>query len=170
MNKRGIELAYLLRHDKTYKFDDHGYRNINDLIENHGYTFEEIEYIVDNNNKKRFEFNNDKTKIRARQGHSVNVNVDLTKSYPPNFLYHGTCIDFLDSINKNGITSQKRLHVHLSNDINTALDVGKRHGIPAILKIDCKSMVNDGIDFFLSNNNIWLTKYIDPKYILDIII
>lgn len=166
MKNKGIELAYLLRHDKEYQFDEHGYRDINDLINNHGYTFEEIQYIVDTNNKKRFEFNEDKTKIRARQGHSVNVNVDLTEKLPPDILYHGTALKYVDNIKNVGITSKSRLYVHLSDNIETALNVGKRHGQPIVLKIDCKSMARDGIKFYLSNNNVWLTKYIDPKYIL----
>jgi putative RNA 2'-phosphotransferase len=164
---RGIELAYLLRHDKNYQFDEHGYRDVDDLIKNHGYTFEEIQHIVDTNNKKRFEFNEDKTKIRARQGHSVNVDVELTKATLPDILYHGTALKFIPNIKQIGITSQQRLYVHLSNNINTALSVAKRHGSPVVLKINCKAMVKDGIDFYLSNNGVWLTKVVDPQYILN---
>ena len=167
MKNKGIELAYLLRHDKEYKFDEHGYRDVNDLINNHGYTFEEIQHIVDTNNKKRFEFNEDKTKIRARQGHNVNVNVDLTEKLPPDILYHGTSFKYIKSIKGIGITSQSRLYVHLSDNIETAFNVGKRHGDPIVLTINCASMVKDGIKFYLSNNNVWLTKYIHPKYILN---
>lgn len=164
----GVKLAYLLRHDKDYQFDEHGYRDINDLINNHGYTFEEIQFIVNTNNKKRFEFNEDKTKIRARQGHSINVNVDLVEKIPPDILYHGTASKFIDGIKKSGINSKNRLHVHLSDNKNTAINVGKRHGEPIVLEIDCKSMVIDGVKFYLSNNNVWLVKYVDPKYIINL--
>lgn len=168
MKNRGIELAYLLRHDKDYHFDEHGYRDINDLIKNHGYSFDEIQFIADTNNKKRFEFNADKTKVRARQGHSINVNVDLEEKLPPDILYHGTAIQFINNIKKEGIKSQSRLYVHLSNDNETAINVGKRHGDPIVLEIDCKRMTKDGIKFFLSKNNVWLTKYIDKQYIINL--
>lgn len=171
MNKRlenkGKELAYLLRHDKSYQFDEHGYRTVSDLIENHSYTMEEIEFIVENNNKKRFEFNDDKTLIRARQGHSVEVNVDLNECVPPDVLYHGTATRFIDDINKEGLKKQSRMHVHLSADEDTAIDVGKRHGKPIIIKIDAKQMSNDGCKFYLSNNGVWLTEYVDTKYFID---
>ena len=101
--QKGKRLSYLLRHDQSYTFDAHGYREVSDLIQNHGYTMEELLEIVATNNKKRYEFNEDKTKIRARQGHSVNVNVDLRECVPPDILYHGTATRFLESILKTGI-------------------------------------------------------------------
>lgn len=163
---KGKLLAYLLRHDKSYNFDKHGWRDVSDLINNHHYTFDEINEIVDTNNKHRFEFNNDKTKIRARQGHSINVDVELKEQIPPKFLYHGTAKKFLNSINKFGINKGNRLYVHLSKDYNTAIDVGKRHGDPVVITINAEQMNKDSYKFYLSNNGIWLTEYINTKYFI----
>lgn len=165
--KKGKHLSFLLRHDKDYNFDNHGYREISDLIKNHGYTKEDIDIIVNTNDKNRYEYNSDKTKIRARQGHSIPINVDLKTEIPPNELYHGTTTLFLDSIYKDGIKKMSRNFVHLSNDVNTAKKVGARHGNPVILKIDSHQMSDDGIIFYHSNNDIWLTEYISPKYIIE---
>ena len=87
---RGKRLSFLLRHDKNYPFDEHGWREISDLITNHGYTMDELKEIVETNNKQRFEFSEDMTRIRARQGHSVQVDVELEEKLPPDVLYHGT--------------------------------------------------------------------------------
>ncbi len=161
------KLAFLLRHDKEYAFDEHGYREVDDLIKNYGFTMDLIETIVRENNKKRFEFNEDKTKIRARQGHSVEVDVDLQEAAPPDVLYHGTAKKFLDSIRQHGLLKGTRLHVHLSKDITTAIVVGRRHGEPAVLTIDAKSMAADGFRFLLSNNDVWLVDSVPSKYITE---
>ena len=163
--EKGKELAFLLRHDKEYKFDEHGWREVDDLLRNHGYTPEILDEIVETNNKKRFEYSEDRKYIRARQGHSVEVNVELKEMTPPDTLYHGTATHFLDSIMKSGINSGTRLHVHLSADADTAINVGKRHGKPIVLVIDAKTMHNDGNKFYLSNNGVLLTKFVDTKYI-----
>jgi putative RNA 2'-phosphotransferase len=163
--ERGKELAYLLRHDKSYKFDEHGWRTVDDLIRNHGYTIEELDEIVETNNKKRYEYSEDKKLIRARQGHSINVDVELVEKIPPKTLYHGTAERFVPSIMCNGIVKGTRLHVHLSETPDVAKTVGQRHGKPAVLEIDTESMSNDGCKFWLSNNGVWLTEYVDTKYI-----
>lgn len=163
--KKGKHLSFLLRHDTEYQFDKHGYREVKDLTKNHGYTKAELIEIVETNDKQRYEFNNDKTKIRARQGHSINVDVELKETTPPDVLYHGTATRFLDSIMKTGINKMSRNYVQLSSDIDTATTVGSRHGTPIILKVDSKKMGDDGIKFYLSNNNVWLTEYVDTKYI-----
>ena len=163
--ERGKKLSFLLRHDRSYEFDEHGWREINDLISNHGYTMEELEKIVLENNKQRFEFSEDKSKIRARQGHSILVDVELKELTPPDILYHGTAESYLDSIKEKGIVRGNRLYVHLSNTKETACNVGKRHGFPIILSIDAKRMSEDGHKFFLSRNGVWLTDYVDVKYI-----
>lgn len=163
---KGKKLSYLLRHDTKYSFDKNGWRNVSDLIKNHNFSMQELEKIVETNDKKRYEFSIDKKKIRARQGHSVNVDVELQEKTPPDILYHGTATKFLDSIFENGINSGNRLYVHLSNDEETAVKVGSRHGIPHVLKIDANRMFNDGNKFYLSNNNVWLTKFVDKKYII----
>ena len=163
--RRGKRLAFLLRHDKNYQFDEHGWREVSDLITNHGYTMDELKEIVATNNKQRFEFSEDMTRIRARQGHSVHVDVELEEKMPPNTLYHGTAKTVLDSIMEKGIIKGNRLYVHLSSTKETATNVGKRHGEPVVLVIDAKKMVEDGYRFFLSRNGVWLTDYVDSTYI-----
>lgn len=101
--RKGKHLAFLLRHDTKYQFDEHGWREVSDLIKNQGYTMQELEEIVETNNKKRYKFSDDKKKIRARQGHSIPVDVELKETTPPDVLYHGTATRFLDSILKQGI-------------------------------------------------------------------
>ena len=163
---KGKRLSYLLRHDQSYTFDAHGYREVSDLIQNHGYTMEELLEIVAMNNKKRYEFNEDKTRIRARQGHSVDVNVDQRECVPPDILFHGTTTRFLDSILKTGINKGTRLHVHLSPDEETAVRVGERHGSPVVLRINARQMHDDGHKFYLSNNGVWLTDFVAPNYLI----
>ena len=148
--QKGKRLSYLLRHDQSYTFDAHGYRAVSNLIQNHGYTMEELLEIVATNN----------------QGHSVNVNVDLRECVPPEILYHGTATRFLDSILKNGINKGTRLHVHLSPDEETAVRVGERHGSPIVLRINARQMHDDGHKFYLSNNGVWLTDFVAPNYLI----
>lgn len=163
---KSIELAFLLRHDKNYAFDEHGWREVKDLINNHGYTIDMLEDIVENNEKKRYEFSEDKRFIRARQGHSVQVDVELDERIPPKFLFHGTSEDVVDHIYKEGIKKQGRLYVHLSDNPKTAKNVGARHGKWHVLVVESGKMSADGIKFYLSRNNVWLVDYVDPKYIL----
>lgn len=164
ISNKSRKLTYLLRHDKEYAFDEHGYREVDDLIKHHGFTMTMLETIVREDSKKRFEFNENKTKVRARQGHSVDVDVELKEATPPDILYHGTAMKHLDSIRRNGLQKGARLHVHLSKDIPTAIAVGQRHGEPVVLTIDTKSMVEDGYKFYLSNNGVWLVDYVPITY------
>ena len=166
----GKNLSFLLRHDKealeSGLIDKNGWRSVSELVKNHGYTKDLIVEIVKTNNKQRYEFNADGSKIRARQGHSIDVDVNLSETVPPSVLYHGTHTKALESIYEHGIIKGERLYVHLSKDEETALKVGSRHGTPFVLKIDAKKMREDGIKFYLSNNGVWLTDYVDPKYII----
>lgn len=175
MNNKGSldgkskRLAYLLRHDanalESAKIDEHGWRSVEELL-NLGFTKTILEEIVLTNNKKRYEFNDNKTKIRARQGHSIQVDVELERKSPPTCLYHGTTETVKALILKDGIKSMSRLYVHLSEDIGTAMKVGRRHGENvAVLQIDAGKMEADGFVFHLSKNNVWLTEYVEPKYI-----
>ena len=167
-NQRAKErkLAYLLRHDTSYDFGNHGWREVSDLVENHGFSPDELISIVANSNKQRFEFSDDKRYIRARQGHSVDVDVELAEAEPPEFLYHGTVAENLKSIMELGLSKMKRQHVHLFADETTALKVGERHkGSAVVLKIAAQKMQNDGFRFFLSRNNVWLTEAVPTKYI-----
>lgn len=162
---KGKLLAFLLRHDKMYDFDQHGWRKVSDLTENHGFTVSELEEIVEKDNKNRYEFSDDKSSIRARQGHSISVDVDLEEKTPPDVLYHGTASRFISSIMDRGIMKMTRLYVHLSAMFDTAINVGMRHGSPAIITIDSKKMASDGCKFYLSTNGVWLTDFVDVKYI-----
>ena len=112
------------------------------------------------------EFNENKTKIRARQGHSIKVDVELKEVVPPDILYHGTATRFLYSITKTGINSGTRQYVHLSDNKETAIEVGKRHGIPSVLEIDAKQMHEDGIKAYAANNGVGSTEFVDKKYII----
>lgn len=167
--KQGKKLSYLLRHDKLYAFDEHGWRKVSDLVVNYGFTLEELREIVATNNKQRYEFSEDMTRIRARQGHSIEVDVELAEATPPVMLYHGTAKAFVKSIMSQGIQKGTRLYVHLSITIDMATKIGERHGEPAVLVIDAKRMHEDGIKFFLSRNGVWLTEFVDAKYILKVI-
>ena len=163
--KREKKLAYLLRHDKEYSFDENGWRDVTDLVANYHYTVEELYAIVETSNKKRFEFSADHTKIRACQGHSVQVDVLLDEAYPPDVLFHGTAVHSVDSICRDGLKSMSRLYVHFSATREEAVKVGMRHGIPVILSIDARQMTADGYKFYLSANGVWLTRFVDKKYI-----
>ena len=136
------KLAYLLRHDKSYDFGNHGWREVSDLVENHGFSPDELISIVANSNKQRFEFSDDKRYIRARQGHSVDVDVELAEAEPPEFLYHGTVEENLKSIMELGLSKMKRQHVHLFADETTALQVGERHKGSAVGGVKNRSTEN----------------------------
>lgn len=167
--KMGKHLAWLLRHDKqSFQdgiIDKNGWRPTSELVKEHGYTKELLDEIVDTNDKQRYEYNNDKSRIRARQGHSIPVDVGLTEAEPPKTLYHGTYTRVLESIYKHGILKGGRMYVHLSKDRETALKVGSRHGTPYILEIDAEQMYKDGVKFYVSNNGVWMTERVDSKYI-----
>lgn len=158
-------LAYLLRHDKDYAFDVHGWREILDLVEHHGFSREELTTLVKNSNKQRFEFSEDGQNIRARQGHSIAVDVELAEATPPEYLYHGTVATNLPSIMEKGLVTMSRQHVHLSIDESTALKVGsRRKGDVVVLKVAAHRMWEAGHQFWLSRNNVWLTETVPPKY------
>lgn len=167
--RKGKHLAFLLRHDKEAfedgKIDKHGWRQVSELAKL-GYERSLLNEIVTTNNKQRYEYSLDGRKIRARQGHSIPVDVELKEATPPDILYHGTATKFLESIYKNGILPGTRLYVHLSSDEETAIIVGSRHGKPFVIKIDWQKMLADGCKFHLSNNGVWLTERVLPEYFL----
>lgn len=177
MNKLSVFISLILRHKPEtigITIDEYGWANVKELIDginNSGRTInmDILEEIVRTDEKNRYSFNKDKTKIRANQGHSIPVNVELKEKTPPDILYHGTATRFLENIKQQGIKSMSRLYVHLSKDQETAFKVGDRHGKSVVLIIDAKRIHNDGIKFYLSENNVWLTKYIDSKYIKEFI-
>lgn len=167
--KQGKKLSYLLRHDKSYNFDEHGWREVNNLLANHGFTLEELLEIVATDNKQRYEFSEDMKFIRARQGHSINVDVELAEEVPPVVLYHGTPKENLPSILDKGICKMSRNHVHLSDTIETASKVGARREKDFIvLSVKAKQMHEEGFVFYLSRNQVWLTEHVPAKYLATI--
>lgn len=103
--------------------------------------------------------------IRARQGHSIQVDVELEECTPPPFLFHGTAEHFVNNILEEGLRSKNRLHVHLSSTIETVINVGKRHGTPVVFKVDTQKMFKNGAKFYLSRNGVWLTDYVATEYL-----
>lgn len=162
------QLSYVLRHAPEtigILLDDQGWTDVDMLLEKLAISIEDLQYVVVNNAKQRFSFSSDGNRIRANQGHSVAINLGLVKKVPPAELYHGTSIKTESMIRTSGIKKMQRHHVHLSSDQETAKQVGGRHGKPIILSIDAALMSTDGIQFFLSDNGVWLTDFVDPKYI-----
>ncbi|SFD12463.1 RNA 2'-phosphotransferase [Ruminococcus albus] len=172
----GRFISLVLRHDPSaagLELDSDGWADVGELIRGVCNTgrkldMETLERIVRENNKKRYSFNEDKTKIRANQGHSIDVHIDMKIAPPPDVLYHGTSVAFLDSIKEKGILKMSRQFVHLSKDIDTAVKVGKRHGKPVILVIDTAKMSADGFAFRISENGVWQSEDIPWKYVTDI--
>ncbi len=126
---------------------------------------DQLDEIVATNNKKRFAFNDSGSKIRASQGHSLNVDLEYSPITPPDYLYHGTASKNVQGIRTNGLMSKTRLHVHLTDDRTTAVQVGGRHGKPVVLTIRSTAMVNAGFEFYKSENGVWLTKHVPPSFI-----
>lgn len=166
-------ISLILRHKPDVigiTLDEHGWANVNDLIlgvekNNPGFNMEVLEEIVKTDSKQRYSFNEDKTLIRANQGHSIPVDVELEEKEPPEFLYHGTGEKNVTSINQQGLIPKSRLYVHLSKDIETAKNVGKRHGKEVVYLVNSKQMYEDGYKFYLSVNGVWLTKQVPVKYL-----
>lgn len=179
MNKSKTELkntskflSYVLRHcpeDINLALDPDGWACISELMSKAQpkiqLTQSIIEEVVSTSDKQRFKISDDGLKIRANQGHSIKVDLNLIPQEPPVILYHGTATRFLDSILDEGLKPGKRHHVHLSTDIATANSVGQRYGKPVILKIDSESMSKQGYEFYLSDNNVWLTSNVPPQFL-----
>ncbi len=161
-------LSLILRH-KPEKFnielDKFGWAKVSDIKRVLKVNQEQLEEIVETNDKKRFHFDEHKIRIRASQGHSVDVDVQLKEVVPPDTLYHGTVQKFLGQILKDGLTKQFRQHVHLSDNLETAIKVGERRGSPIILEINSKQMNQDGIIFLKSKNGVYLTNNVLLKYL-----
>jgi putative RNA 2'-phosphotransferase len=166
-------LSYVLRHKPDaigLTLEDGGWVAVDSLLQaldaaGKPVTRELLEDVVRTNDKQRFAFSADGTKIRASQGHSIAVDLGLKAVTPPDTLYHGTARRFVDSIMSTGLQPQQRHHVHLSPDEQTALRVGQRHGKPIIFRVDSGTMHADGHTFFLSANGVWLTAHVPPSYL-----
>lgn len=176
MNLQSISryISLILRHKPeviNITLNEHGWANVEELIQgiaknNPGFNKEILEEIVRTDNKQRYSFNDNKTLIRANQGHSIPVDVELEEKEPPCILYHGTGEKYVTSIDQNGLIPKSRLYVHLSKDVETAKAVGKRHGKEVVYSINSGQMYKDGYKFYLSKNEIWLTKKVPKKYLM----
>ena len=172
-------LSYILRHNPQefgLTLDKEGFVDVDKLLESIrkkgpkrlkgiDLTKELLDQVVAKNVKQRFAYNTDGTKIRANQGHSVEVDIKYPVVEPPEFLYHGSATQNVDAIMKGGIQSMTRLHVHMGDNVEKARSVGARHGTPVVFKIHANSMHHDGIEFYLTANKVWLTNFVPSKYI-----
>ena len=165
-------IAMVLRHkpeELGLTLDEHGWCAVDALIgklnDIQPFTMDMLEQIVAEDNKQRYSFNDDRTLIRANQGHSIPVDVELPEATPPAILYHGTADRFVDSIRDAGLLPRSRLYVHLSADLATAQIVGARHGKPVVFTVDTARMLADGHRFYLSVNGVWLTRAVPPQYL-----
>jgi len=167
-------LSLVLRHQPELvgiSLDEQGWTDVKTLLEKmrqseSTFTFDALKHIVDTSPKKRFAFNSTLDKIRANQGHSVEVELGYAAASPPELLYHGTALRNLESIMAKGLEKRDRHHVHLSGDTETALKVGQRHGKPVILQVHAARMASNGFTFFLSDNGVWLTDHVPAEYIV----
>lgn len=125
----------------------------------------ELRQVVQNNDKRRFSFDSTGRRIRANQGHSIEVDLGLESVQPPEILYHGTAQRSLSAIMETGLDRRGRHHVHLSADRATADRVGRRHGQPVILEVAAGEMAADGFDFFVTENGVWLVLQVPVKYL-----
>lgn len=171
-NSLGKFISYILRHHPEtvgIEVDEHGWADTEDLIngiaKTRNFNMQMLEEIVRTDSKQRYSFNEDKTLIRANQGHSIPVDVELEQKNPPEILWHGTAEKYVESINQIGLIRKSRLYVHLSKDYETAKTVGSRHGKPSVYQVNAKKMAADGYPFYLSVNGVWLTKEVSVRYL-----
>ena len=174
MNLTGTSkyLSLILRHKPEaagINLDEHGWADVDELItgirKSRPFDMEMLEEIVRTDEKGRYSFNEDKTLIRANQGHSIPVDVELPVVTPPEILYHGTGSKYVDSILTQGLLPRTRLYVHLSGDAETARKVGSRHGSPVIFEVLSGDMARSGVTFYRSVNGVWLVKAVPPQYL-----
>jgi putative RNA 2'-phosphotransferase len=166
-------LSLVLRHQPGrigLALDASGWADVEELLagcRRHGLSLEraELEEVVATSEKKRFALSDDGQRIRASQGHSVDVALGYSPVTPPDRLFHGTATRFLDPIRREGLQKQRRHHVHLSPDRETAHKVGQRHGSPAILVVLASAMHGRGHTFFVSENGVWLTEHVPAEFI-----
>ena len=178
MNKTNLSkyIALILRHKPEtigITLDENGWASVSELLSGinasgNKIDMQTLEEIVAEDEKQRYSFNADKTKIRANQGHSINVDVELKKAEPPEILFHGTGEKFVPSIKSEGLKPKSRLYVHLSKDRETAVKVGSRHGKPVVFEVNSSEMSRNGYEFFLSENGVWLTKIVPAEYLREI--
>jgi putative RNA 2'-phosphotransferase len=173
LKKVSKSLSYVLRHRPDsigIELQPGGWVAVDELLAGFERTgnplpIDILNRVVAESDKQRFEFNEDQSQIRARQGHSAEVDLQYQPTPPPPVLYHGTATKNLDSILKNGLVKGRRHDVHLSTNRETMIRVGMRHGTPVLLRIDAASMHADGFEFFVTGNQVWLTNHVPAKYL-----
>jgi putative RNA 2'-phosphotransferase len=174
LNKISKYFSYLLRHDPEsigLSLDENGWADIDELVQktvDFDLNRNLIDIVVETNDKKRFSISDDGVHIRANQGHSIGVDLDLKSIQPPQLLVHGTAEKFIELIRNQGLNKMQRHHVHLSESPAVAKNVGSRYGKPILLSISAKEMFDDGFKFFKSVNNVWLVDNVPQKYINEI--
>jgi putative RNA 2'-phosphotransferase len=167
-------LSLVLRHEPErvgLQLDEAGWVAVDALLEavnRHGVSLarKQLDHIVASSEKQRFAFSDDGLRIRANQGHSVEVELGYAPATPPDLLYHGTPEKFVAAIRREGLLKMERHHVHLSVDKATTLQVGARRGRPVLLTIRAGDMHRAGHVFYRSANNVWLVDDVPPKFIL----
>ncbi|MDR6224628.1 RNA 2'-phosphotransferase [Desmospora profundinema] len=167
-------LSLVLRHRPErigIRLDEGGWVAVEELLQTcrqHGVPLDRatLEHLVETNDKRRFSFSEDGSRIRANQGHSIPVDLGLEPLKPPKWLYHGTGRKFLSSIEKQGLVKRSRHHVHLSGDPKTAFRVGQRHGKAVVFRVRAGEMDHDGYRFYRSANGVWLTDSVPVEYLV----
>ena len=172
LNKTSRFISLILRHRPDtigISLDEHGWASVEELLAGISKTqyidMAMLEKIVETDSKQIYSFNEEKTLIRANQGHSIDVDVELPKKQPPVILYPGTGEKYVASIDEQGLIPKSRLYVHLSGDEATATIVGSRHGRPVVYEVLASQMYHDGYEFFQSVNGVWLTKSVPVQYL-----
>ncbi|QFT45427.1 RNA 2'-phosphotransferase [Roseivivax sp. THAF40] len=173
MSRESRFLSLVLRHKPEeigLKLDGAGWVEVDNLLRalkrsGRGLSRDALEKVVAENDKRRFTISEDGRRIRAAQGHSVEVDLELPPSPPPASLYHGTARGNLDEIFRIGILPRRRRQVHLSCDAETALSVGQRHGKAVVLQIAAAAMASEGYTFHCADNGVWLTDEVPPTFI-----
>jgi len=167
-------LSLILRHKPqriALTLDANGWADVDELIAKANadgvkITHALLQEVVAKNDKQRFKLSEDGRRIRASQGHSLQIDLELQPAQPPERLYHGTAERFLDSIRAQGLLPGNRQHVHLSMDVETAAKVGRRHGYPVVLEVKAGELYVAGQNFYLSDNQVWLTARVPPKFLI----
>ena len=175
LTKTSRFLSLILRHKPEVigiTLDEHGWADIDELIDGinshdnkYNINREILERIVETDEKQRYAISPDGKLIRANQGHSIPVDVELKETEPPEMLFHGTADRFSESIEQQGLLPQSRLYVHLSKDVQTAKKVGMRHGKPIVYRVNSGEMFRQGYKFYISLNGVWLTKNVPPQFL-----
>ncbi|MCA9079309.1 MAG: RNA 2'-phosphotransferase [Planctomycetaceae bacterium] len=173
LTTRSKFLSLVLRHQPELldlTLDDAGWVAVDQLLDQlqssqHPLTREQLQDVVQKNSKQRFEFSEDGSRIRARQGHSIPVDLGYAPQSPPEILYHGTPEQFVESIRQSGLKPQQRHAVHLHSDANIAREVGRRRGRAVLLQIAACAMHRAGHQFAVTGNGVWLTAHVPPEFI-----